>query len=376
VNTTTLVVTNDFPPRIGGIESFVAAACGFLDDVVVLTSRAPGSAAVDDALPYPVVRLPGPLLPTRAVARTARRLLDQTGASRVLFGAAAPLALLAPGLRAAGATRVVALGHGPEVWWTKLPPTRALLRRIGDGVDALSTNSDFLAAELAPALSAAARARLFRLAPPVDLTLFRPGPPRTSTRRCVAVGRFVARKGFDVLLRSWPEVLRRWPADEPPPELVLVGDGPRRRELARAAAATAHVRFTGPLPPPGVAAALQSADLFALPIRTRAAGLEPEGLGLAALEAAACGLPVLIGNSGGAPETVQEGRTGHVLDPRDPAVWARHVGALLRNPDRAAALGRQGRAFVTERFGQSAARERLRTVLGLERPAPEPLPLR
>ena len=369
-NAITLVVTNDFPPRIGGIESFVAAACGFLDDVIVLTSRAPGSEAVDRTVPYQVVRLPGPLLPTPATARAATELLTRTGATRVLFGAAAPLALLAPSLRAVGAKRIVALTHGSEVWWTKLPPTRALLRRIGDEVDALATNSDFVAATLSSALSAAARTKLFRLAPPVDLSLFRPDPqaPVDRPRRCIAVGRFVPRKGFDVLLRSWPLVLRRWPAGEPQPELVLVGDGPQRRALVRSAERYGGtVRFTGPLPPWGVAAELRGADLFALPVRTRRLGLEPEGLGLAALEAAASGLPVLIGDSGGAPETVQPGRTGDVVDPRDPVALAERIRELLLDPDRAGDLGRQGREFVAERFGYPAARRQLRAALRLDR---------
>ncbi len=140
---TTLVVTNDFPPRIGGIESFVSAACGFLDDdVIVLTSAAPGSERFDATLPFEVHRRRGPLLPTPFTSREAVRLLERAGADRVLFGAAAPLALLAPALRAAGAVRIVALTHGHETWWARVPVARSLLRRIGDEVDALSTISD------------------------------------------------------------------------------------------------------------------------------------------------------------------------------------------------------------------------------------------
>ena len=123
---TTLVVTNDFPPRIGGIESFVALACRLLDDdVAVLTSTAPGSAYGDVAAGYPIERLPGPLLPTPAVGRAAVDLLHRSGADRVLFGAAAPLALLAPTLRAAGADRIVALTHGHETWWATVPGSRS-----------------------------------------------------------------------------------------------------------------------------------------------------------------------------------------------------------------------------------------------------------
>ena len=134
-----------------------------------------------------------------------------------------------PILRAAGAKRVVALTHGSEAWWTKLPPTRALLRRIGDDVDALSTNSDFVQAEFAPALSAAARTKLFRLSPPVDLTLFRPDPTATDgATEALRRGRSVRpAQGFR---RAAAQLVDRapagWPAAEPPPEFVLVGDGP------------------------------------------------------------------------------------------------------------------------------------------------------
>ena len=149
---------------------------------------------------------------------------------------------------------------------------------------------------------------------------------------------------------------------------MLVGDGPQRRQLHRLAAATGgRIRFTGALPPPAVLAELQQADVFALPIRTRWAGLEPEGLGLAALEAAACGLPVLVGDSGGAPETVQDGRTGYVVDPRDPAAWARRIGSLLLDPDRCTELGGRGRVLVADRYGHLAARRDLRGALRLDR---------
>ena len=378
---TTLVVTNDFPPRIGGIESFVALACRLLDDdVAVLTSTAPGSAYGDVAAGYPVERLPGPLLPTPAVGRAAVDLLQRSGADRVLFGAAAPLALLAPTLRAAGADRIVALTHGHETWWATLPGSRTLLRRIGDEVDVLTTISDFVTARIASALSPAGSAKLIRLPPPVDLDVFRPSPgPPTSgarttsavdsgTKRVVGVGRMVRRKGFDTLLDAWGLVNRASPAaGGHGPELVLVGDGPERSSLERQVRRSrlGRVTFTGALDEAGVLTQLHRADVFALPIRTRLGGLDSEGLGLAALEASACGLPVVVGRSGGAPETVLPGRTGYVVDPDDPYELAVRLGDLLADPEHARALGAAGRAFVAERYGADQARRVLRTALGL-----------
>lgn len=365
---TTLVISNDFPPRIGGIESFVADVCALLDhDVVVYASGPPGAARTDAGRGYPVVRAGSLLLPTRPVAAYATALVRRYGVRRVVFGAAAPLGLLAPALRAAGVRRIVGLTHGHETWWARVPGPRSLLHRIGESCDHLTVISGYTERRVAGALSLAARGRLLRLPPPVDTGVFVPGPPRLGTEapRVVAVGRFVAQKGFDTLLRAWPRVVERLPRT---PELVLVGDGPQRRRLERLADALAlggTVRLTGAVPRTQVVAELQRADVFALPMRTRLAGLNPEGLGLAALEAAACGLPVVVGRSGGAPETVRPGRTGFVVDPHHPAALADRLVELLGDPVRSVAMGAAGRAFVMERFGLDAVRRTLRSALDL-----------
>jgi phosphatidylinositol alpha-1,6-mannosyltransferase len=122
------------------------------------------------------------------------------------------------------------------------------------------------------------------------------------------------------------------------------------------------------LPRPAVVGELQRAHVFALLMRTRLAGLNPEGLGLAAIEAAACGLPVLVGDSGGAPETVRHGHTGYVVDPQARHEVADHLGALLLQPERARAMGAAGRAFVSGAFGHDRAGSTLRRALGLAEP--------
>jgi phosphatidyl-myo-inositol dimannoside synthase len=339
------------------------------DDVVVLASGPPGSSATDGDRSYPVVRTGELLLPSRASADDAVRLLRQQGATRVLFGAAAPLGLLAPALRRAGAQRIVALTHGHEVWWAQVPGARTLLRRIGNGCDHLTTISDFTTERIAPALSAAARSSLLRLPPPVDLSFFRPGPQQPGPPRCVAVGRFVVQKGFDTLLEAWSAVVAGWPSVAPPPELVLVGDGPQRDRLrlqVKALGLQASVRMTGPLPRPAVLAELQGARVFALPVRSRLWGLNAEGLGLAAVEAAACGLPVVVGRSGGAPETVRDGVTGTVVPPDDPHRLAEALRPLLLDPSRAHTMGLAGRRHVSARFGAEQARRTLRRALALD----------
>lgn len=186
------------------------------------------------------------------------------------------------------------------------------------------------------------------------------------TKRVVGVGRLVRRKGFDTLLDAWG-LLGRGSTSVAGPELVLVGDGPERSSLERQVRRSRlrRVTFTGALDRTGVLAQLHRADVFALPVRTRLAGLDPEGLGLAALEASACGLPVVVGRSGGAPETVRPGRTGYVVEPDDPYELATRLADLLTDPARARELGAAGRVFVGDRYGADRARRVLRAALGL-----------
>jgi phosphatidylinositol alpha-1,6-mannosyltransferase len=366
----TLVVTNDFPPRIGGIESFVSDVCALLDhDVLVYASGPPGAAATDTDRGYPVVRSGPLLLPTRAVAARVTDLVRRHRITGAVIGAAAPLGLLAPALRGSGVRRIVALTHGHETWWAGLPGARSILRRIGDGCDHLTAISVFTSARISAALSPQARTRLLHLPPPVDTDLFRPGVRRdpADRPRAVAVGRFVAQKGFPTLLRAWRRVVDQTAAG-PAPELVLVGDGPQRRRLERLIdqlALAPVVRITGAVPRTQVVAELQRSDVFALPMRTRLAGLNPEGLGLAAIEAAACGLPVVVGRSGGAPETVRPGRTGFVVDPHDHVGLADRLTAVLADPGASRAMGAAGRRFVAERFAAEQVRRTLRTALDL-----------
>lgn len=349
----------------------MADVCELLDrDVVVYTSGPPGAELGDADRGYPVVRGGPLLLPTPRTARQAVRLLQAAGATRVVLGAAAPLGLLAPALRRGGADRIVGLTHGHEVWWAQVPPARALLHRIGESCDHLTAISDFTTARIAPALSPAAQFRMLRLAPPVDLTVFRPDARAATSRpRCVAVGRFVQQKGMDRLVTAWRTVLDGWPPGTERPELVLVGDGPQRAALHRQAGRlglTPTVRWTGAVPRAAVVAELQAARVFALPVRSRWAGLNAEGLGLAAIEAAACGLPVVVGASGGAPETVRDGETGYVVDPEDPYALAAVIAALLLDPDRAAVMGAAGRAHVAARYGRGQARLTLGRALGTD----------
>jgi phosphatidylinositol alpha-1,6-mannosyltransferase len=319
----TLFVTNDFPPRRGGIETFVRSLCDELPaaEVVVHAASMPGDLAHDRTVPFPVVRDPATtLLPTPAVAERVADTVRRFGCDIVVFGAAAPLGLLAPRLRSVGVRRLVAVTHGHEVWWATVPGTRRLLRVIGDSVDTVTYVSDYCGARIGRALSADAAARMVRLSPTVDASRFG-GAGGSEVRRrhaidpgapvVVCVARLVRRKGQDTLLRIWPEVLERFPDAV----LMLVGDGPDRARLERMADRRrlgAAVRFVGSVPWEAVPAHLGAADVFAMPCRTRRLGLEVEAFGIVFLEAAASGLPIVAGRSGGVADALRDaaGSTG------------------------------------------------------------------
>lgn len=364
---TTLVVTNDFPPRIGGIEGFTASVCDALDgDVCVLTRAESDTRAVrraDARLPYEVVRLAGPLLPTRQVGRVAAALLRSHHAVRVVFGAAAPLGLLAPTLRRGGAQIQLGLTHGHEVWWASVPGARSLLARIVAGLDHVGVISGYTETRIGAALPPEGRAKLVRIPPPVDLDRFAPtgdvpGPV------VVAAGRLVRQKGFADLLDSWPRVTQQIPGAE----LRIVGDGPDRGKLTRLAAGLDGVTLAGPVPYRAMPQILREARVFALPVRTRFAGLNPEGLGRVFLEAAATGLPVVVGRSGGAPETVADGVTGSIVEPGDRQALASALVRWLSDPEAARTAGLAGRDRVATGYGTSVVSETVRRCLDVEVP--------
>ncbi len=370
--TPTLVVTNDFPPRAGGIQSFLHALLVRqpADSVVVYASMSPGAAEFDAAQPFPVIRQPtSMLLPTAPVGRRAAEIARTYGCTSVLFGAAAPLGLLAPALRRAGVSRFVALTHGHEVGWAALPGARALLRRIGSSVDVVTYLGEYTRSRLARVLGSSVR--LERLAPGVDASVFGPAAAGAVVRRqlglhdrpvVLCVSRLVPRKGQDILIRSLPIVQ----AAVPGVALLLVGAGPdmpRLQRLAVASRVADDVTFTGSVDRPDLPSYYAAGDVFAMPCRTRRAGLDVEGLGIVYLEASATGLPVVAGHSGGAPDAVLDGETGYVVDGRSVADVADRLITLLADPMRARAMGQLGRDWVQRDWRWDAVAERLAALL-------------
>jgi phosphatidylinositol alpha-1,6-mannosyltransferase len=375
----TLLVTNDFPPRPGGIQQFVhnLAVRQPPGSVVVYASTWPGAAKFDAEQPFEVVREDTSLLlPTPGVARRAAGIARAYGCDRVWFGAAAPLGLLAGGLRrTAGIGRAVALSHGHETGWAALPGARGLLRRIARDTDVLTYLGEYQRVRLERALHGLTD--LHRLAPGVDVETFHPGVDGTGVRAryglsdrpvIVCVSRLVPRKGQDMLIRALPAVR----AQVPGAALLLVSGGPYRRTLARLArehGVAADVTFTGSVPWEHLPAHYAAGDVYAMPCRTRAAGLDVEGLGIVYLEASAAGLPVVGGDSGGAPDAVRDGETGYVVGGRDLAALTDRLVELLADPDRAKVMGAAGRAWVEREWRWEKQAGRLTALLDGASPA-------
>ncbi|WP_327147603.1 glycosyltransferase family 4 protein [Nocardia sp. NBC_01329] len=371
----TLLVTNDFPPRPGGIQSYLQALAGQLpsDDLVVYAPRWRGDSHTrfDAKQPFQVVRHPTTLmLPTPAVLRRARKVLRTEGCETVWFGAAAPLALLAAPLRKAGAHRILASTHGHEVGWSMLPAARQALRVIGNNTDVVTYVSKYTRRRFAAAFGP--DAALEYLPPGVDTETFRPDPAARAELRkryglgdrptVVCLSRLVPRKGQDVLLIAMHRIKERIPGAV----LVIAGSGPyedKLRGLADALGLADDVVFTGRVPAAELAAHHTLADVFAMPARTRGAGLDVEGLGIVYLEASASGVPVVAGTSGGAPETVLDGKTGRVVDGRRADHVADAIADILADRDAAAEMGAAGRAFVERQWRWDTLGARLRQLL-------------
>ncbi|GAA3370468.1 glycosyltransferase family 4 protein [Streptomyces sannanensis] len=377
----TLIVTNDFPPRPGGIQAFLHNMALRLDpeSLVVYASTwkrsregIEATAAFDAEQPFTVVRdRTTMLLPTPRVTRRAVQLLREHGCTSVWFGAAAPLGLMAPALRRAGAQRLVATTHGHEAGWAQLPASRQLLRRIGQETDTITYLGEYTRSRIAAALTPAAAGRMVQLPPGVDEKTFHPGSGGDAVRErlgltdrpvVVCVSRLVPRKGQDTLIRAMPEILRKVPDTV----LLIVGGGPYGKELKKLAAETgvaASVRFTGPVPWEELPAHYGAGDVFAMPCRTRRGGLDVEGLGIVYLEASATGLPVVAGDSGGAPDAVLDGKTGWVVRGGSPQESADRIVTLLQDPELRQDMGERGRAWVEEQWRWDQLAERLRTLL-------------
>lgn len=360
-----LCITNDFGPRAGGIETFVIGLIERLPHgtVIVYTSSQGDTAAYDGQwlsnFGVEVIRDRSKvLLPTPRVGRSVRALVRERGISKVFFGAAAPLGLLAKGLRRAGVRRIVALTHGHEVWWAKVFPFTLAIRRIGKYVDTLTYLGSFTRNAIARPLSTRARESMVRIAPGIDTSHFAPSDSAEQLKKdldlagkrvIVSVGRLVHRKGQDTLVEALPEIVSAFPDAH----LLFVGVGPHLEYIHKRAIqlnVLQHISFVGRVQYSELPRFISVGEIFAMPSRSRLAGLEVEGLGIVYLEASACELPVIGGLSGGAPDAVLEGETGFAVDGLNPSAVAAGVIRLLEDPELAKAMGKRGRQWIIDEW--------------------------
>ena len=360
-----LLVTNDFGPRTGGIETFVI---GLLEritghEVTVFTSQQGETSEYDqqwlDKFGVRVIRDRSKiLLPSWRVTRAVKKVVESHNIEIVVFGAAAPLALMSSALRKSGVKKIIALTHGHEVWWAKIFPFNIAIKRIGKGVDHLTYLGEFTRQAISKALTDKSIKEMVKIAPGIDTAHFIPQPDGMQKRKelglqdkkiIISVGRLVHRKGQDKLIEAMPDVLRKIPNAH----LLIVGEGSYKNHLEKLVnklSLKENITFAGRIMYDRLPSFLSAADLFAMPSRSRFFGLEVEGLGIVYLEASACGIPVLAGNSGGAPDAVLEGVTGFCVDGTNVAEIASAVIEICSDAERASHMGAAGRNWIVDQW--------------------------
>jgi phosphatidylinositol alpha-1,6-mannosyltransferase len=365
-----LVVTNDFPPRVGGVQQYVSNVVVNLppERVAVLAPNWPGWRDFDAEQPFPIHRWPSTFLwPTRDLLRRVMSAAKEHRAEVILFGHGFPLADMGPALSARGFPYVV-LTHGAEVWLARVPAMSAAMRRAFARARAVTAVSHFTAEAIRPLVPPEVGVDV--VSPGVDARRFSPDVDGRSVKErhglegrkvVLCASRLVPRKGQDVLLQGMDLVRELVPEAG----LLLVGSGPygRRLQDLASAAPPGSVTFAGQIPDADLPAYYAACDVFAMPCRSRWGGLEVEGFGIVFLEAAAAGKSVVAGRSGGAEEAVVDQETGLVVEGREPKAVALAVASLLRAPDVADRMGQAGRRRVEEGFTWAHQTARLAGIL-------------
>jgi phosphatidylinositol alpha-1,6-mannosyltransferase len=381
-----LLVTNDFPPKVGGIQAYLWELWRRLDPAsfVVLTARSdPSSEAFDSsaaARGIRIERVPGRILyfPTPAARSRILSLASEVGATLVLLDPVLPLGLLGPGL----GLRYGVVLHGAEVAVpARLPVTRGLVARVLAGASLVVSAGHYPASEATRALTGrrgaspggVLRPRLVEVPPGVDCAQFAPWDARARAAArarlglpvdaplVVSVSRLVPRKGMDVLI----EAVRRLRGAYPDLVLAIAGTGREAQRLAaRTRRGAAPVRFFGRVSEEDKRALLASADVFAMACRKRWWGLEEEGFGIVFLEAAASGTPQVAGDSGGAAEAVDDGVTGVVVRrPQDAGEVAGALRRLLAEAELRRRMGDAARERACRAFDYDALAAKLAAAL-------------
>ncbi len=365
-----LLVTSSFLPGHGGIESYLAELCALLRPrLAVMAPAHRNGAPLPDDLGYATIPGPGSMLLPRPPTATA--IAENAAAletDRILFGTPWPLALLGPRLKRRG-FRYAVIVHGAEMLVPgAVPAVSGKLAGALAGAELLLPVSDYTARKIRGLLERKGYdvPRVERLRARVDVGRFKPDIDTTAVRRKLEIepdrrvvlcfGRLVARKGVHRLIRGMADVAGRVPEAV----LVVAGTGPQERRLSRLALRTrTPLVLAGRVAPKDTPGIYAMADVFVLPVADRWFGLDVEGLGMVLLEAAACGVPCVAGDSGGTPEAVINGKTGFVVDAHDGEELAGAIARVLEDPDTARKMGAEGRAHVEAQFSASLPPEPL-----------------
>ena len=365
-----LLVTNDYPPKIGGIQNYLWELWRRLpsDRVTVFTPNHPEAASFDATQEHRILRSKRRVfLPTRQLATEIKELAKEVEAELIVLDPALPLGHLAPALELPYAI----VAHGAEITVPgRLPGVRYLLGRVLRNAEFVITAGGYPARE---ASRAAGRAlTTIEIPPGVDQSRFVPrdldermryreGLGFSQDPLVVGVSRLVPRKGFDMAIEAVGSLRHEVPGIQ----LAIVGAGRDRRRLERISKKlNSPVKFLGRVADSELPSVFAMGDLFVMPCRNRWGGLEQEGFGIVFAEAAAAGVPQVAGRSGGAHEAVVDGITGIVVDnPREASEVADAVLSILQNPEKANQMSRESRKRATDSLSYDLLADRLEKTL-------------
>ena len=343
-----LLVTNDYPPRPGGIQMYLRNLVdAYPDEILVYGPSDEGADPGEEGVVRGSQRY---MMPRRSTLEGVLSAARSFRPDAVLFGAPHPLPRLGPALRAELGIPFGVLSHGAEITIpAAIPGARQVLAGMLASADVRFAVSRFTASRVE---RLSGEPTVF-VGAGVEIDTFVPGDARGFADPPVVgcVSRFVPRKGQHRLLDAVARL-------DAPVSVLLVGKGRTEDALrAQASKLDIDVRFAVDVPWRDLPDLYREMDIFCMPTSSRWGGLEVEGLGLVYLEAAATGLPVLAGDSGGSPETVIPGVTGFIVSDVDAIVEGLEI--LLSDPDAARAMGAAGRRFVEDEFTWERVIERL-----------------
>lgn len=363
-----LLVTNDFPPKIGGIQVVQEELCARLDPsrLSVLAAAHPGATTFDAGLPYPVRRVHAEtMLPGPRLARTVAAACDRVRPDVLVFGSALPLGMLSAVPRGRAIPYVVMV-YGADVSVpARLPAGRQALRRVVAGAAGVVALGPFVAGEVRR-VHRDLRVPMLEILPGVDTERFTPGLAEAARARLglhtgrptiTSVSRLVPRKGMHLLVDATARLRGRFPDLQ----VAIGGTGREHRVLSRRIhrlGLAGTVKLLGRVPDESLVDLYRAGDVFAMLCHDRWLGMEAEGFGIVFVEAAACGRPVVAGRSGGAADAVADGSNGIVVDAADAVAVDAALSTYLADPALARRHGQAGRdrAVATFRWDVQAPR--------------------